>query len=76
MVRAVPTATPKKGAMQGVATTVAKTPEKKLPESPDFWVKEETAPVSLIPISKTPLKLRAKRNKMTAKAKTKTGSCN
>ena len=31
MVKAAPMATPKKGAMQGVATTVARTPEKKDP---------------------------------------------
>ena len=52
-VRAAPTATPRKGAMQGVATTVAKTPEKKLPDKPDLCDKPEPIPVTDIPISNT-----------------------
>ena len=76
IVKAAPTATPRNGAMQGVATTVAKTPEKKLPDKPAFWERLEPSPVIEIPISNTPLKLSPKRKSKAAKTDTKIGSCN
>ena len=74
--KAAPTATPKNGAMQGVATIVAKNPEKKEPIYPVFPESLPPTPVKDIPISNTPLKLRAKISKNTARPKTKIGSCN
>ena len=73
IVRAAPTTTPRKGAIQGVATTVARTPEKKLPKSPDFRDKPEPRPVIDIPISKTPLRLSQKRKSKIANPRTKAG---
>ena len=74
MVNAAPTATPRKGAMQGVATTVARTPEKKILRSLIFWKVQQPTPVRESPISKTPLKLMAKTRRNAANTKTKTGS--
>ena len=74
--KAAPTATPRKGAMHGVATIVARKPEKNEPRYPDLPESLLPTPVKDIPISKTPLKLRAKINKKTANPNTKIGSCN
>ena len=76
IVKAAPTATPRKGAIQGVATTVARIPEKKLPQSPDFRDKPAPRPVIDIPISKTPLRLSPKRKSKIANTRTKAGFCN
>ena len=72
---AAPTATPRKGAIQGVATTVANTPEKKLPDKPGLRENSAPSPVIDRPISKTPLRLRPKRKSKIASTNTKAGSC-
>ena len=75
MVRAAPTATPKKGAIHGVATTVARKPEKKEPLYPLLFDNFAPNPTNEIPISKTPLRLNPKTRRKIAKKKTNNGSC-
>ena len=51
-----------KGAVQGVATTAASTPVKKLPARPSRAARFEPMPVMLPPTSKKPDRLRPTRN--------------
>ena len=66
MLKAAPTAAPKKGAMHGVATTTAKAPEKNVPVKPVLLDRSDPAPVMLRPISNTPLRLKPRSNKSMA----------
>ncbi len=47
-------AVPRKGALQGVATTVTKSPEKNEPASPFLFCRDWPAPVAPTPTSNTP----------------------
>src|SRR6266404_588479 len=72
-VKAKPSAVPKKGAVHGVASTVAKTPWKNEPASPSPPLQESNPRVVLCgnEISKTPNKLSANTRTMTLKKRTK-----
>jgi hypothetical protein len=61
-VKAAPIAAPRKGAEQGVATMVARMPEKKVPRAPCLRASLPPMPVALVPISKSPNMFRARRN--------------
>jgi len=71
---ATPMASPRNGAEQGVATTVANTPEKNDPAKPCFACKLPPTEVADVPISKTPNRLSASTNISRSSASTTRGS--
>ena len=75
-VAAAAMAAPMKGAVQGVATTTASRPVKKLPISPPRRVSPSPTPTQPPPISKTPDKFNPIANRSQATAATKTGDWN
>ena len=73
--KAKPRAAPRPGAVQGVATAVARTPEKKAPAEPPLPSALAAVPARLVPISKTPARLRPSVTMSTQVARTKPGDC-
>ena len=72
-VRAYPRATPMKGAVHGVATTVARTPLRKEPPSPPPESILPPSPTREVPISNTPKRLRPNMKMMTDRITMKAG---
>ena len=62
-----PSAVPRNGAEQGVATTVASRPEKNDPASPPLDCKPEPTPMTEAPISNRPAMFSAKMRKNAAR---------
>ena len=68
-------AVPRKGAEQGVAATVASTPEKKVPLKFSLEASDDPVDIRLSPTENTPLIFSASSKKRNATAITKRGSC-
>ena len=72
-VRAKPRAGPMNGAVQGAATTTARTPVKIEPMSPSLAASPDPSPCREVPISKRPERLRAAPSMISVRAATITG---